>query len=299
MTEPAMTTVNANGLAFRCLTAGEDGPLALCLHGFPDSPWSYRHLLPRLAAAGYRAVAPAMRGYAPTAVPDDGDYRTCTLAADVNALHEALGGDGRAVVVAHDWGAVAAYGALAAEPGRWSRAVIGNVPPFALFGEVMLSYPQIRRSFYFWFFQMAIAPAVVAADDLAFIAGLWGDWSPGFDARAELEWARGCLRSPENLSAALGYYRALFDPQRFGTPEASAEQAAVWGRPLTHPVLYVHGARDGCIALDEARARRATESFGTGSEVAWLEDAGHFFLVERPDAINDRVLRFLGAPAAC
>ena len=96
-----------------------EGPLALCLHGFPDSPWTYRYLLPELAEAGYRAVAPFNRGFAPTEVPADHHYvHTSTMVADAVALHEALGGDGDAVLIAHDWGAVSAWGAVGHEPER-------------------------------------------------------------------------------------------------------------------------------------------------------------------------------------
>src|SRR5262252_8591367 len=106
-------TVLANDLEFGILEAGS-GPLALCLHGFPDSAQTWRDLLPELADAGFRAVAPFMRGYAPTAVPADGRYQMGVLAADAIALHEALGADERAVIVGHDWGAGAAHGAAAA-----------------------------------------------------------------------------------------------------------------------------------------------------------------------------------------
>src|SRR3954453_15925726 len=83
-------TVKANGLQFGYLEDGpRDGPLALCLHGFPDSAWSWRHLLPALAGAGFHAVAPFLRGYAPTAVPADGRYQTGALVADTIGLHEA------------------------------------------------------------------------------------------------------------------------------------------------------------------------------------------------------------------
>src|SRR3954470_6225979 len=100
----ATTTIEANGLQFGALEAGH-GPLALCLHGFPDSAWTYRHLLPELAAAGYRAVAPFNRGYAPTSLPSDGHYVSVgTLVDDVLALHDALGGGNDDVLVAHDWG---------------------------------------------------------------------------------------------------------------------------------------------------------------------------------------------------
>ncbi|MFZ0248696.1 MAG: hypothetical protein WAL61_02025, partial [Acidimicrobiales bacterium] len=72
--------VQANGVEFACLTDGpDDGPLALCLHGFPDTARTWRYLLPELAGAGYRAVAPFLRGYAPTAVPADGRYQVGAL----------------------------------------------------------------------------------------------------------------------------------------------------------------------------------------------------------------------------
>src|SRR4030081_3454631 len=84
--------VQANNLRFQYLEMGE-GPLALCLHGFPDSPFSYRYLLPELAAAGYRAVVPFMRGFAPTAVPPERCHvHTSTMVADTVGFHEALGG---------------------------------------------------------------------------------------------------------------------------------------------------------------------------------------------------------------
>ncbi|MBO0774134.1 MAG: alpha/beta fold hydrolase, partial [Actinobacteria bacterium] len=115
-------TAHVNGLEFGLLEAGS-GPLALCLHGFPDTAHTWGRLLPVLAKAGFHAVAPFMRGYAPTAVPADGAYHVGALAADAVALHEALGGDADAVLIGHDWGAEAAYAAAAYAPGRWQRLV--------------------------------------------------------------------------------------------------------------------------------------------------------------------------------
>jgi pimeloyl-ACP methyl ester carboxylesterase len=90
---PRQGTVWVQGLEFAYLELGE-GPLALCLHGFPDTAWTWGHLLPELASAGFRAVAPWLRGYAPTGVPGDGRYQVGALAADANALHEVLGAPG-------------------------------------------------------------------------------------------------------------------------------------------------------------------------------------------------------------
>src|SRR5262245_64260522 len=94
--------VDANGLRFGYLEQGS-GPLVLLLHGFPDTALTWDRAMPALAQAGYRAVAPFMRGYAPTAIPADGAYDTETLGKDAIALIHALGADA-AVVIGHDWG---------------------------------------------------------------------------------------------------------------------------------------------------------------------------------------------------
>src|SRR5215471_8093291 len=105
MTQPVRArTVRANDLEFGILEVGS-GPLALCLHGFPDCAHTWLHLLPALADAGFHAVAPFMRGYSPTGIPADGAYQIGALAADATALHEKLGGDADAVLIGHDWGA--------------------------------------------------------------------------------------------------------------------------------------------------------------------------------------------------
>jgi pimeloyl-ACP methyl ester carboxylesterase len=139
-------TVRANDLEFGVLETGS-GPLALCLHGFPDAAYTWRHLLPALAGAGFHAVAPFMRGYAPTAIPADGAYDAGTLAADAVALREALGGDQDAVLIGHDWGAEASYRAAASAPDRWRRLVTLAVPPAALDRVLFSDYEQLKRFF--------------------------------------------------------------------------------------------------------------------------------------------------------
>ena len=271
-------TVAANGVRFSLLSVGPaDGPLALCLHGFPDTAWTWRFLLPRLDEAGFRAVAPFMRGYAPSSIPEDGRYGSAALAEDANALHEALGGDGRAVLIGHDWGAIAAYPALAAAPERWRAAVTMAVPPPAALAAGFLSYDQIKRSFYVYFFQLPFAEAIVGADDLAFVARLWEDWSPGYDASFDVARAGEALGTPANVGAALGYYRALFSPA-----------GGAGGGPTPVPLLYLHGRDDGCIGASMAEA--------AGGDV--VDGAGHFLHLERPDEVNTRIVEFLTAATA-
>jgi pimeloyl-ACP methyl ester carboxylesterase len=283
--------IEADGLPFAGLAAGpEDGPLALCLHGFPDTAHTYRHLLPRLADAGFRAVAPFSRGYAPTAIPADGRYQTGALARDANALHAALGGDERAVLIGHDWGAQGAYGAAGSAPDRWRRVVAMAVPVGPALAGHFFTYDQIKRSFYMYFFQNPLADSLVAAGDLEFIARLWADWSPGYDATEDLAHVRASLGSPENLAAALGYYRALFDPAR-QSPDLAAEQAAVSSVP-PQPTLYLHGGQDGCMGVAAAESSRGL--LADGSEVAVVDGTGHFLHLEKPTEVNDRILDFLG-----
>jgi pimeloyl-ACP methyl ester carboxylesterase len=199
--------VTANGIEFGILEAGS-GPLALCLHGFPDSAHTWRHLLPELAQAGFHAVAPFMRGYAPTALAVDGCYQLGALVADAVALHDALGGDEQAVLIGQDWGAETGYGAAALAPERWRKLVTIAVPPAPLDARIFGDYQQLRRFFYIFFMKTARAEAVIAADDMAFLDRLWEDWSPGYDATEDLRNAKQCLRAAGHLSAAIGYYRA-------------------------------------------------------------------------------------------
>ena len=171
-------SVDVDGLDMTYLAAGLDnaGPLALCLHGFPDSAHTWRHLLPRLADAGYRAVAPFLRGYAPTAVPADGRFQTAASAIDAIGLHRELGGDSRAVIIGHDWGSIITNLAAVHRPELWSKVVMSAVPPGNAVGVAFLTnLAQIKRSWYMFFFQHPFADMVVGANDLAYIDMLWND----------------------------------------------------------------------------------------------------------------------------
>ncbi len=275
--------------------ADADAPLALLLHGFPDAAPTWRYLIPALTEAGFRPVAPWLRGYAPTSVPADGLYQVGALARDASRLHEALGGDERAVIVGHDWGAMATYAAVGWEPDRWRRAVAMAVPPAgAMFGG-FTSYDQLRRSWYMFFFQSPLADGVVAADDLAFIDRLWADWSPGYSAADDLPAVKDALRDPASLTAALGYYRATLGDGPT-SPDLDAPQAG-WMTPTPIPTLYVHGAADGCLGA-ELVTDAAAHLPAPGSRAEIVDGVGHFLHVEAPDVVNPLIVEFLKESAA-
>jgi pimeloyl-ACP methyl ester carboxylesterase len=286
LTDLTSQQVNANGVEFTIVETGS-GPLALCLHGFPDSAHTWRHLLPALAGAGFHAVAPFMRGFAPTAVPDDGCFSLGALAADANALHEALDGDGEAVLIGNDWGAEAAYGAAAFAPERWSRLVTLAIPPFSMDPTLFSDFDQLRRFFYMFVFTQPHSEELVAADDMAFIDRLWAEWSPGHAAAEDLAFAKECIREREHLSAAIGYYRAALGAPADSCEKFRDEQEAL-ARTPPQPTLYMHGARDGCIGVELVRGAEAELS--DGSRFMVVDDAGHFLHLERPELVNEEIL---------
>ena len=274
--EPALTErrIVANGIDFAVLEAGA-GPLALCLHGFPDSPHGFRHLLADLAAAGWHAAAPFMRGYAPSGLAPGGAYGVGELAADALALHDALGGDERALLIGSDWGAEAAYAAAAGAPDRWRRLVTLAIPPLVLDDRLFADDEQRERFAYMSLLESPGAERAVAADDFAFVDRLWREWSPGFDGARDAANAKRCLRRPEHLAAAIAYYRA----------EAPGAELR---RTPPQPTLYLHGEDDGCI--DVRLVRDAEAHLSPGSRLDVIAGAGHFLHVEQPAIVNARVL---------
>jgi pimeloyl-ACP methyl ester carboxylesterase len=271
---------------FAYLSAGPaDGPLVLCLHGFPDHAESFAPLLARLAAAGYRAVAPWMRGYAPSTLA--GPYHGEQLADDALALARALGGGRRYALIGHDWGALATWSACAREPADLACAVTMAVPhPLATAMHIARRPSQLRRSWYVFFFQLPRLPErALARRDLALVDRLWRDWSPGYAlpdaARRRLH---GCLAA--SWPAPIDYYRAI--PRQLF---ALGGRPAIARRRIATAVLHLHGADDGCIE-PAASARQARFMRGPfASEI--VERTGHFLHVEAPDDVAARILPWL------
>ena len=277
--------LEANGLSFGLLEAGPvDGPLVLCAHGFPDTAWSFVPVLQALADAGYRAVAPFMRGYLPTQVPPDGDYRSTTLARDLIALIDHLGAE-RAVLVGHDWGAVAAYIAAALRPDRLRGVACASVPHLRRF-LLRPSATQLLRSSYMLRFQWPDAETHLAANDFAMLRALARRWSPGAELEATLAPVIAGFSERARLAAALGYYRAL--PRTLFSAEGW--QAAT--TPVSVPACVIHGANDGCIGAEMFAGQ--SHLFAAGVRTVRIEQAGHYVQVEQPQQFAAALLAFLG-----
>jgi pimeloyl-ACP methyl ester carboxylesterase len=270
--------VVANGITFTYREWGDPiAPLVLCLHGFPDSPGSFDHLGPALARAGYRVVAPWMRGYYPTTRPVDGDYSSATLGRDALALIRALGRD-KAVLVGHDWGASAAYSAVQLGPEHVAKLVTVAIPhPSAIPPTAVL------KAHHFLWLPLPGAARAFAADDVAGVDRILAWWSPTWRVPpAEREDLKAAFRVPGGTEAILGYYRSFLSRPRLAVG------------PIAVPTLTIYGDADG--ALDEA-VFPASKAFYKGSFTpARFEGAGHFPQREQPQRFVETVRTFLGKP---
>lgn len=301
MTEPREFDVRTADGRLRVLEWGAaDAPIALCLHGFPDTPYGWRKVAPLLVEAGWRVVAPFQRGYAPSTPSAEGSYHVGALVDDALRVLEAAGPTGRDVVIGHDWGAMAAAGLATLPEGPFVKTVVMSVPPTRAFWPqrgvglrrslAALMPVQLVRSWYITYFQLPWLPERSASWVLPL---LWRRWSPGYPADQDLGHVRAAIGSPVNWAAALGYYRAAFSVAK--PPERYAELQSRWTKAgLVTPTLYLHGATDG--AMGAKLADRVPAVLPAGSDFAIIERAGHFLQLEQPDAVAERILDFIGRP---
>ncbi|HEV7420970.1 MAG TPA: alpha/beta fold hydrolase [Mycobacterium sp.] len=298
MTEPSWLDVATPEVTLRALTWGpDDGPIALCLHGFPDTAYGWRKVAPVLADAGWRVVAPFMRGYAPSSVPSDGSHHVGALMDDALRVLDAAGPTGRDVIIGHDWGAIAGTGLAAMPDSPFSNAVIMSVPPAASFrrlgnvldaGRLIARLPrQLVRSWYIIYFQLPWLPERSAS---WVVPRLWRQWSPGYDADDDVALVLGAIGAPANWRAALGYYRATMRGSK--PPARYAELHQHWLAAPTLPTLYLHGTDDGCASPDYARWVEPV--LPEGSHVEIVNGAGHFMQLDRPDMVAGHILDFVG-----
>jgi pimeloyl-ACP methyl ester carboxylesterase len=274
-------------LQLHYVEAGE-GPLVLMLHGFPQFWYQWRHQIPALVEAGFRVVAPDMRGYNLSDKPPGvRAYRVELLARDVERLIVACGGEA-ADVVGHDWGAIVAWIAAMRHPERVKKLAILNVPHPARFPDGLLSPMQLLRSSYAFFFQIPRLPEeVIRAGEFALLRSvLRGDpVRPSTFSEEDVQRYVEAISRPGALTATINYYRALL--------RNPGETRALLQR-IEAPVLVIWGERDRFLS------RRLSEPphlwVPNLVRVKRLPDASHWVAEDRPLEVNTLLLDFLRSP---
>jgi pimeloyl-ACP methyl ester carboxylesterase len=282
--------VSANGTRLHVAEAGT-GPLVLLLHGFPEFWWSWRRQLPALAAAGFRAVAPDLRGYGASDKPPRG-YDAFTLAADVAGLIRALG-ERDAVVAGTDWGGFLGWSTAALHPQVVRRLVVLGMPhPLRQRAAMVTDRQQRAAGRPVWDFQLPRRPERrLTAAQAGYVGRLLHAWGgPGFpDEETELR-VREAIRIPGVAHSALEYFRWAVrsvprpDGRRF---------ARTLSVPIAAPTLQLHGDLDPYLL--------ARTAMGSGRYVAgryeWrlFAGCGHFLPEEAPAEVTEQLLRWAGS----
>ena len=282
--------VTANGIRFHVAETGPaDGPLVLLLHGFPEFWWSWRHQLVALGEAGFRAVAPDLRGYGASDKPPRG-YDQYTLSSDVAGLVRALGAHD-AVLVGHDWGGALAWAVATLHPRVVRKLVVVDMPHLLRLRQALLRDPrQLRASSYVSFFQLPRAPeARLVRDDGAYVGELLRRWGgPGFpDAETEAR-CREAVQVPAVSNCALEWYRWQV---RSLTRPSGHRFLRLMARGVSAPVLQLHGALDTCLLPETAHGSGAWVT--APYELQVLDGVGHFCHEEAPDVVTAALLAHL------
>jgi len=293
------------------------GPLVLFCHGWPESWYSWRHQLTAVAAAGFRCVAPDMRGYGGTQAPEPIDqYTLFNLVGDMAELVKALG-ETRAIIVGHDWGAPVAWHAALWRPDLFP-AVCAMSVPYAPPGyvDVLSGLEKLGiNDFYLQYFQKPGVPEAELQRDIRgalrriyYTAG--GEFTEKGKGFARL--GEGTLLTntvdpptlPPWLSEAdLDYYAQEFSRTGFRgglnwyrNLRRNWELGGPWrGQPIRQPSLFIAGSRDGVLRFPAAQAQ--LDAFPktlpglSGSHI--LEGAGHWVQQERPAEVNKLLIDFL------
>jgi epoxide hydrolase 4 len=278
--------VGVNGLRMHYVAMG-DGPLVLLLHGFPEMWWSWRYQIPALANAGFRVVAPDLRGYNETDAK--GPFDIDTLRDDVVGLLDALGARD-AIVVGHDWGGAIAWHLASTRPELCAKLVVMNCPhPVPFLRAIRGNFRQIRRSWYIFFFQLPVLPERMLTQRegrgaAAMLRSMAID-KTHFGA-AELEPFAKAVCMPGRASAMIGWYRAMFRRGiRMGSKELS-----VYGT-IRNPTLLLWAMEDRAFSYRDVVV--GMERFVPGIEIQKIEGCGHFLQQEQPEEVNRRLIGWL------
>jgi pimeloyl-ACP methyl ester carboxylesterase len=267
--------VQAGEVRLHCAAMGPpDGPLVLLLHGFPECWLSWRNQLPALAAAGFRAVAPDLRGYGESDKPRGvGAYRMEKLAGDVAALIRALGRD-RADLVGHDWGGQVAWYVAMWHPDLVRRLAQLNIPHPQRFARALLTLRQLRKSWYLFFFQLPFLAERFMSDEI--LRKQFRYMTVRRDAYSDEE-IRISLEAMRDRTGPVNYYRAAF------------RYPALW-KKIDAETLVIWGERDRWLGPEFAEPDRR---WVPHLRVERIADASHWVQADAPARVNELLLGFL------
>jgi pimeloyl-ACP methyl ester carboxylesterase len=282
--------VRANGLDFHVLVCGEGDRLALCLHGFPELGYSWRHQMGVLASLGYRVWAPDLRGYGRTDRPTRlEDYAIETLMEDVGALIDASGAK-ETTLIAHDWGAIIAWQFAVSQIRELKRLIILNGPALRPRQERPgLFSRQFWRFYYVLLFQIPWLPEwLMSVGDYRTIERMFRGPATHQPERFTDDviavYKEGAAR-PGALTAMINYYRALVRGGGMKRMEAA-------GFPIIEvPTLILWGERDPILPPEMIAEAK---SWAADLTVRFISDAGHWLQQEAPEAVNEELRRWLG-----
>lgn len=285
--------VRANGLRFHVLEAGGGDRLALCLHGFPELAFSWRHQLPVLAEEGWLAWAPDLRGYGGTDRPVGRDeYSLERLMDDVAGLIDASGAR-ETMLIAHDWGGVIAWFFALRRVRPLSRLVVMNLPhPGGYERALRGGARQWLRSWYMLFFQIPWLPEkALGARGAAMIGRAFREMAVHKENFPDevLDVYRRAALQPGALTAMLNYYRALLSG-------GGARRQRSLGYPkIDVPTLVIWGEQDTALGVETLRG---IEELVPNVTVHRLPDASHWVQQDAPEKVNLLLRSWLRGGAA-
>jgi pimeloyl-ACP methyl ester carboxylesterase len=284
---PTTRFIEANGLRFEVAECGAGDRLALCLHGFPECAFSWRYQLPLLARLGYRVWAPNLRGYGRSSRPPRlADYHVDQLVADVEGLIRASGAR-QTLLIGHDWGGGIAWLTALAERCPLAGLIVINCPHPALFARGLYRWPQVRRSWYVFAFQIPRLPEFLLGRRQAQAIGrAFLDLAVDRSQFPEdvLDVYRRQALEPGALRAMINYYRANRSFPHASRPELT--------RPISVPTLLVWGEADTALGKE---LTIGTDQLVTDLTVRYLPGVSHWAQQEAPDRVNDAIERWLAA----
>lgn len=272
------------------------GKSAVLMHGWPDSPETWRGVAGQLVNAGYRVLCPALRGHGPTRFRSPATHRSGQLAALGRDLLEFVDVLGLVspLLVGHDWGARAVANACGLRRGVASHLVMLSVGYGTNVPSQAISYQQARNYWYHWYMATPRGEQALRDDRQTFTRYLWDTWSPtGWYAPQAFAEAAGAFDNPDWAAVVLHSYRHRWGFAA-GDPAYQADETVLDPAPvLATPTLILHGAADGCNHPDSSAGR---ESFFVGPyQRLVIPDIGHFPQREAPSVVAEAILAFIGA----